>query len=719
MKILSMTATFGKLSHETLHFEPGLNIIQAPNEWGKSTWCAFIVAMLYGIETRQQTTKTALADKERFAPWSGEPMSGRMELSWNGKDITIERSTKGRVPFGQFRAYETATGLDIPELTAANCGQTLLGVERSVFQKAGFIRLQDMPVTQDEYLRRRLNNLVTTGDENSAGDTLGKQLRDLKNKVRHNRTGLLPQAEYERDQLRAQLQQRQELQDETRRIERQQAELEQKIGLLQNHADHLRYDASKQGVQRIQAANHTCARLEAELAALEEGCTALPSQEAAAAQVQKGQSLQAQRRDLLLKSQQLPPAPVPPEVPAQYRDMTPEQAVTNAKTDFAQYQALDSAKKKQAKKLEFLGIAAGILLALLIASQYILQPESPLIFLLGFAVIAVSGILALIWGSAQSKKRQQRIEELFQKYPGITPSRWISSAEDYAAAQENYRTALEKYTTASGNNGAEQAALEETIRAYGADRTLEDAISYWEGIVQQHSLLSVKRREVQNAKEHAIALQAVATTAPEPTRPDEMTLTASETEQELQAAVFLQKQLGIKLGQCIGQAETIGQEDVLKARLDSVSRRISRLEDYYYALEMAQDALYQASNVLQRRFAPRISKRAQELFSRLTAGRYQRITLSDDLSISASAENEDILRSAQWRSDGTVDQLYLSLRLAVAGEVTPDAPLVLDDALLRFDDDRVKSALEVLQEEAQSKQVILFSCQSREKEFLN
>ena len=134
---------------------------------------------------------------------------------------------------------------------------------------------------------------------------------------------------------------------------------------------------------------------------------------------------------------------------------------------------------------------------------------------------------------------------------------------------------------------------------------------------------------------------------------------------------------------------------------------------------MAQDALYQATTVLQRRFAPRISKQAQELFSRLTAGRYQRITLRDDLSISASAECEDVLRSAQWRSDGTVDQLYLSLRLAVAGEVTPEAPLVLDDALIRFDDTRLQAALNVLQEESVTKQVILFSCQSREKDFLN
>ena len=140
MKIHSMTATFGKLEHETLTLQPGLNVIQAPNEWGKSTWCAFLVAMLYGIETRSKSTKTALADKQRYAPWSGSPMSGRIDLNWNGRNITIERRTKGRIPMGEFRAYETESGLPVPELNGANCGQMLLGVERSVFLRAGFVR---------------------------------------------------------------------------------------------------------------------------------------------------------------------------------------------------------------------------------------------------------------------------------------------------------------------------------------------------------------------------------------------------------------------------------------------------------------------------------------------------------------------------------------------------------------------------------------------------
>ena len=82
----------------------------------------------------------------------------------------------------------------------------------------------------------------------------------------------------------------------------------------------------------------------------------------------------------------------------------------------------------------------------------------------------------------------------------------------------------------------------------------------------------------------------------------------------------------------------------------------------------------------------------------------------------AGAQGEDTLRSQQWRSDGTIDQLYLALRLAVAQELTPDAPLILDDALVRFDDDRLAAALGILKQESNTKQVILFTCQSREKE---
>ena len=92
------------------------------------------------------------------------------------------------------------------------------------------------------------------------------------------------------------------------------------------------------------------------------------------------------------------------------------------------------------------------------------------------------------------------------------------------------------------------------------------------------------------------------------------------------------------------------------------------------------------------------------------------LNLTRELAVDTAAAGELTLHSAQWRSEGTVDQLYIALRLAVAEELTPGAPLVLDDALVRFDNKRLNNALKVLTGMAESCQVILFTCQSREKE---
>ena len=323
MKIYSMTATFGKLDHATLTLEPGLNIIHAPNEWGKSTWCAFLVAMLYGIETRAHTTKTALADKERYAPWSGSPMSGRIDLQWQGKDITIERSSKGRSVFGVFRAYETNTGLDVPELRADNCGQVLLGVEKSVFTRAGFLRLTDLPVTQDESLRRRLNALVTTGDESGTADTLAQQLRDLKNRVRANRAnGLLPQALAQREDLEGKIFELRQLQDQSRKITGRHQELEAYQKQLENHQVALEFEKNRAYSEKLAQAQHQEALAKELLDRAQARCDSLPEADAAEGMLLRLDQLQSAMTALQMDAQLLPEGPKEPQIHDALRENT-------------------------------------------------------------------------------------------------------------------------------------------------------------------------------------------------------------------------------------------------------------------------------------------------------------------------------------------------------------------------------------------------------------
>jgi uncharacterized protein YhaN len=158
---------------------------------------------------------------------------------------------------------------------------------------------------------------------------------------------------------------------------------------------------------------------------------------------------------------------------------------------------------------------------------------------------------------------------------------------------------------------------------------------------------------------------------------------------------------------------------LLQTRLTQARRRLSELERTQKALLLAQQALDAALRELQRRFAPDITARAGKHLSRLTGGVYDRITIAEDLSIQAARTEENTLRSALWRSEGTGDQMYLSLRLAVWEVLAPECPIILDDALIRFDQTRMERAVDLLTDLAKNRQILLFSCQDREKEYLN
>lgn len=717
MKIYSMTATFGKLNHETLTLKPGLNIIEAPNEWGKSTWCAFLTAMLYGIDTHAKTTKTVIADKERYAPWSGAPMEGRIDLNWNGRDITIERRSKGRLIFGDFRAYETNTGRNIPEMDGANCGQMLLGVERSVFLRAGFLRLGDLPVTQDDALRRRLNNLVTTGDESGAGDKLGKHLKELKNRCRYNQKGLLPEAEAQKQQLEHRLEELGDLRVQEQRLQQRQQELDTWISRLENHKTALAYELSqgetKQVAEAAQKADDALMRVQQ----LEKICKDLPSAAETEQELHKAQSLQQEWMSLQMESQMLPGEPQAPVASASCQGMTPGAAVEQARRDQEKAAALEKRKKGNGR-LIWIFAALALLVQIGVAVLYFACRDIwwRLPVTVGAeAVVVLGGILTAIICVVRAKSIAAAIEAIYLRYPGKNPDVWLPEAQEYERAYDAYLHKAEECRALRGDVDQRLKAVGDKISAFAEGGDLQGQINHLNSVLSAWKLLADANRDLQQAASHADTVRAMAKPVRPPEFPDTLEYSKDETNALMANAVSERQQTQRRLGQFQGQAEALGQEESLRSRLKQVKGRMDKLEDIYLALELAQKALSQATGELQRRFAPRITKRAQELFCTLTGGRYQRLTLEEDLSLSVSTQQEDTLRTSLWRSDGTVDQLYLALRLAVAEELTPNAPLVLDDALVRFDDVRLSAAMDILRETAENKQVIVFTCQAREK----
>lgn len=705
MKIYSMTATFGKLENRTLTFQPGLNVIHAPNEWGKTTWCAFLVNMLYGMETRAKSTKATLADKERYAPWSGSPMSGRIDLNWNGRDITIERRTKGRTPMGEFCAYETNSGMAVPELTGTNCGEQLLGVERSVFLRSDFLRLADLPVTEDESLRRRLNALVTTGDESDAADVLAQRLKELKNKVRYNRTGLLPTAEKEAGELEERLEKLTRLRQQLHSGAVRQESLKEQIAALENHRAALEYAEAQERNRRIAQAQTRRDEAKARLERLEKECADLPDPEKCSASAQQLRQLHQQSMGLDMEMQMLPPLP---EKPVSVQSGTAEQVTADTEQMLlAQKQHSDSKKIATAAMIAMIltavGTVAGLLLNVVLAAVMVA-------LLLGAAACA-----AVFRNRSHSAQRQMRV--LTEKYGSADPQIWQQTIWEAAQEQAELERLWSQRQRELEHYRRKRQNLNEQIRQLTQGQPVTQCLQNWENVARQWDKLRDAQKNYQIEKNHADEVAAMAKNLPKPEGNDLLTCSMEQTvrllEQAGQEAQLLQQQQG----QIQGRMESMGQEENLRCRLEEVHARIRHLTQVYAAMELAQATLAAATAELQRRFAPQIAQQAQTLFGKLTDGRYDRLTISQDLSLQAGAAEEGVLHTVQWRSEGTVDQMYFALRLAVSKALTPDAPLVLDDALVRFDDVRHEAAMQILKEEAQNRQIILFTCQKREEKY--
>ena len=145
------------------------------------------------------------------------------------------------------------------------------------------------------------------------------------------------------------------------------------------------------------------------------------------------------------------------------------------------------------------------------------------------------------------------------------------------------------------------------------------------------------------------------------------------------------------------------------------SDRQLRLEEQCRALELAVEELQKAAQVTAGSMERSMSRRASEIFSAITDGKYRSLETDRQRGITVWDGERKI--PAGRLSRGTVEQIYFCIRMAAAEILTEEpVPVILDDVFAFYDDKRLESVLKWLS--GQGKQVIIFTCHSREKELL-
>lgn len=127
---------------------------------------------------------------------------------------------------------------------------------------------------------------------------------------------------------------------------------------------------------------------------------------------------------------------------------------------------------------------------------------------------------------------------------------------------------------------------------------------------------------------------------------------------------------------------------------------------------IAHDVITLAYQELKGKFAPELERRAESIFKRITRGKYTRIKVrEEDLEVLVEIPGKREPVPMDVLSQGTKDQLYLSLRIALSELLSGDKnpPLLFDEAFYTFDEERLIEALRILQDIARHTQVIVFT----------
>ena len=144
--------------------------------------------------------------------------------------------------------------------------------------------------------------------------------------------------------------------------------------------------------------------------------------------------------------------------------------------------------------------------------------------------------------------------------------------------------------------------------------------------------------------------------------------------------------------------------------------RIDGADTEAAALTMAIDRICELSSDIYQKSGGKLGDTASEILSEITGGRYQRIVLDDTSSVRIHTPSRVL--GLHQVSGGTMQQIYFALRMA-AGELLCGStvlPVILDETFAMYDDARLEAVLRWLKRSG--RQVILFTCQKREREIM-
>ena len=696
IKKIEITA-FGKFAGFEMEFEKGLCEFAFENEYGKSTIVDFMVFMLYGF-VKTASKKRGLLENplKKYMPWNDTGyIAGAMELEKDGALYRIERKQResGRMAL----TVRDGSGAELSQITEP--GEYLLGVDAATFVKTFLVRQTDMRFERTDGIVSALNNLVTTGDEQTSFDSAMEKLKIKKTKFQHGdmRRGRIfdiPQEITQLKLLKAELESKAAvLSESTAELSRVRSEilaLKAKEQELQDTLETARTDKDVRTCQKI-------LELEREIKKLESSTGVASKVDPAAfdsmAEVfDSYEFAKTKAKESALEKAQL------------------EAMLSDLKSECPLYEVIDNDVQKTLSTVNGKGkINLALLIAgiVMVIAGGVLGAINSFLFAL-CALGAVAAVLAFVI---------RRSVEVPKDY-GCDLDGLKKAYADYLRIKPEYDLTRAMLTKESRACEAATASLNELEK-----RVVEIKEKYG---IENKSQLMLATSEAKNFEVVKSRIALIDTSIREllEARPREYFDKFAGMEPKGDITVAEVERLILQNKNRI--SELVSRSAILEAnelKIKQINKQVFETEQKITGLEkelevatyenevldIAMKALLEAYDEINRLYSPILTQKASAPLMAFTDGKYDSVYLDRDFNIRVKADGE--LKDVGYFSKGTAEAIYFAVRHAVCELISDGAgvPIIMDDPFWALDSTRRKKALEYLKKLSEYCQIIIFN----------
>ena len=677
---------YGNIENKDINLEEGINIIHGANESGKSTLLNYIISSFYGI-SRNKDGK-ALSDYEKYKPWNSNEFSGRISYKLeNGEEYEIFRDFNKKNPkIYNDKLEDISDKFETDKKDGSKFFVEQMGIDKQTYLSTVVSTQEEVRLDEknQNMLIQKIANLAGTGEDNvSYKKALIKLQEKIRDEIGTNKTSQKPVNIIEKEivEINNKIAETEKYRNRKYEID---VEKEQILSELK------KLEQQKQILQELQNSMKSEEEIKNRLEIREKTrkeniikINELTNQKNTISE--KNERIQSAKNHLqeIIKGHQENIEKLNSEI----------EKIANEK---------EETQEKEKPSISFIIIT--VVLAIALICSIILIKNYIVSGILGVALIA--NIVFYVINKNKQKVNKAKLREKINQEKQYKREKLENQKQQIIANVNTTEKELEKQEEEEKQVNSElsmikgQIILLEKNNEKITDEIEQDNKSIKEEVDKNKQQIIEKYKD-----ENINDLLYI----------DNYQNYISKIEEAINNNRIRIKGLEIECNTIIPQLDEMV---VLEEKLEADKEKLSELKEKENIINIAIENLMDAYEEMKTTITPKFTKNLSESIQKISSNKYNKVTINDENGMIIENNRGEYVEAIKL-STGTIDQLYLALRLSMIDELSKEnLPIILDESFAYSDNNRLKNMLQYLTSDQNNHQTIIFTCTDREQKML-